>query len=68
MTTTPRRNVQDTLQAILDRLDTIDQRLDGIENDVRAVKVIMQIDEQVANLRRIGVTDVLARTPSESSP
>ena len=47
---------------IKNRLDRIDKRLDGIENDVRTIKIVLQVDEQVANLRRIGITDVLARS------
>ena len=43
----------DFKKEVLRQLKSIDQRLEAIETDMHTVKTILQIDEQIENLRTV---------------
>ena len=45
--------VTEALKPIVTRLDAIEERLDAIETDMRTIKTILEIDQQVENLRTV---------------
>lgn len=47
--------IRAALKPIQQRLDSMDQRLENIEADVQTIKALLDIEEQVENLRTVFV-------------
>ena len=48
-----RKKVLRQFELLNERLDSIDQRLESVETDVHTIKTVLQIDEQIENLRTL---------------
>ena len=57
-----RKKVLRQFELLNERLDSIDQRLEAVETDVHTIKTVLQIDEQIENLR------TLRRRPPTATP